>query len=83
MDIHHGHRRVFNRESFRGAFLQAGLAIDIFGGYWLKPVSNQQIEQSWSSAMPDAFMSLRERYPDIAAENCVLACAALPAATQR
>lgn len=83
MDIHHGHRRVFNPESFRAAFVQAGLAIDIFGGYWLKPVSNQQIEQSWTSAMLDAFMSLGERYPDIAAENYVLACAAPRAATPR
>jgi len=73
MDIHHGHRRVFSPESFRRCFLDAGLTIDIFGGYWLKPVSNRQIEQTWTPAMLDAFMQLGERYPDIAGEIYVVA----------
>lgn len=73
MDIHHGHRRVFNPESFRNAFLQAGLAIKVFGGYWLKPVSNRQIEATWSEQMLRAFMQLGERYPDIAGELYVVA----------
>lgn len=73
MDVHHGHRRVFNPESFRNAFYQAGLSIEIFGGYWLKPVSNKQIEDSWSPEMLDAFMQLGERYPDIAGEIYVIA----------
>ena len=38
MDLHHGHRRVFNPETFRLAFTQAGLQVDTFGGYWLKPL---------------------------------------------
>jgi hypothetical protein len=33
--VHHGHRRVFDPESFRQCFLAAGLAIEVFGGYWL------------------------------------------------
>ena len=37
MDFHHGHRRVFNPETFRNAFSHAGLKIEIFGGYWMKP----------------------------------------------
>lgn len=73
MDHHHGHRRVFNPESFRAAFTQAGLAIDIFDGYWLKPVSNSQIEKTWTPEMLDAFMKLGERYPDIAGEIYVIA----------
>lgn len=73
MDVHHGHRRVFNPESFRCAFTQAGLRVDIFGGYWLKPVSNAQIEQDWTPEMVEAFMKLGERYPDIAGEIYVLA----------
>lgn len=67
-DRHHGHRRVFNPESFRGAFLEAGLRIEVFGGYWLKPVSNRQIEETWTPEMLSAFMTLGERYPDIAGE---------------
>jgi hypothetical protein len=72
-DRHHGHRRVFNPESFRKVFLDAGLEIEIFGGYWLKPVSNGQIERDWSDEMLMAFMKLGERYPDIAAEIYVVA----------
>jgi 2-polyprenyl-3-methyl-5-hydroxy-6-metoxy-1,4-benzoquinol methylase len=72
-DMRHGHRRVFNPESFRQCFLMSGLTIEIFGGYWLKPVSNSQIEQTWDSAMLDAFMRLGERYPDIAGEIYVVA----------
>jgi 2-polyprenyl-3-methyl-5-hydroxy-6-metoxy-1,4-benzoquinol methylase len=68
LDIHHGHQRVFNPESFREIFTNAKLPITVFGGYWLKPVSNSQIEESWSKEMLDAFMSLGERYPDIAGE---------------
>lgn len=67
-DRHHGHRRVFNPESFRQLFIQSDFTIDLFGGYWLKPVSNAQIEAQWDSKMIDAFMRLGERYPDIAAE---------------
>lgn len=72
-DRYHGHRRVYNPESFRGDFLEAGLTIRHFGGYWLKPVSNGQIEQTWTPEMLAAFMALGERYPDIAGEIVVIA----------
>lgn len=73
MDRHHGHRRVFDPESFRDAFTSAGLRVEVFGGYWLKPLSNSQIETQWTPAMLDTFMQLGERYPDIAGEIYVLA----------
>lgn len=73
LDLCHGHRRVFDPESFRGCFLEAGLSIDVFGGYWLKPVSNRQIETSWTPEMLEAFMQIGERYPDIAAEIYLVA----------
>jgi 2-polyprenyl-3-methyl-5-hydroxy-6-metoxy-1,4-benzoquinol methylase len=69
----HGHRRVFDPESFRACFVAAGLDVEIFGGYWLKPVSNAQIEATWTADMIEAFMRLGERYPDIAAEIYVVA----------
>jgi len=78
-DLHHGHRRVFNPESFRSTFSQAGLKVDIFGGYWLKPVSNGQIESHWTLAMIEAFMQMGERYPDIAGEMYILASVAAAA----
>ena len=73
LDFHHGHRRVFNPETFRSAFAEAGLMIEIFGGYWIKPISNAQIEASWTDQMVEAFMVLGERYPDVAAEIYVIA----------
>ncbi len=69
----HGHRRVYNPESFRYDFVSAGLQIDIFGGYWLKPVSNEQIMNSFTEDMVYAFMKLGERYPDIAGEIYIVA----------
>lgn len=72
-DFHHGHRRVFNPETFRNAFRQAGFDIEFFGGYWMKPVSNAQIEKTWTPEMLEAFMVLGERYPDIAGELYVVA----------
>lgn len=63
-----GHRRVFTPESFRHAFREAGLELMHFGGYWLKPLSNRQIDATFTPEMIRAFMMLGERYPDIAAE---------------
>lgn len=73
LDIHHGHRRVFDPESFRNVFYQAGLKIDVFGGYWLKPLSNKQIDEDWTPEILNAFMQLGERYPDIAGEIYIVA----------
>ena len=72
-DHHHGHRRIFNPETFRQVFLEAGLRLLVFGGYWLKPVSNQQIEAHWTPEMLEAFMQLGERYPDVAGEIYIVA----------
>jgi len=72
-DLAQGKRRIFNREEFRRLFSSAGLEIDFFGGYWLKPVSNHQIEQHWTADMIDAFFALGERYPEIAAEMYLVA----------
>jgi len=72
-DRHHGHRRVYNPETFRREFLAAGYEIEHFGGYWLKPLSNKQIEDTWTKDMLNAFMALGERYPDIAGELFIVA----------
>ncbi|WP_411287937.1 class I SAM-dependent methyltransferase [Phenylobacterium sp.] len=72
-DHRHGHRRVYNPETYRRDFLRAGLTIEVFGGYWLKPLSNSQIERDWTDEMLAAFMKLGERYPDTAGEIYVVA----------
>ena len=68
-----GKRKIFNRDEFRRLFSSAGLEIEFFGGYWLKPVSNRQIDEQWTPEMIDAFFVLGERYPEIAAEMYVIA----------
>ncbi len=72
-DLHHGHMRIYTPETFKTEFLKAGFQIKIFGGYWLKPISDNQIQESWSIDMLNAFMKLGETYPDIAAEIYVIA----------
>ena len=36
LDRHHGHRRVYNPETFRRDVLAAGFTLEVFGGYGLK-----------------------------------------------
>jgi 2-polyprenyl-3-methyl-5-hydroxy-6-metoxy-1,4-benzoquinol methylase len=72
-DLHHGHRRVYDPESLRAEFARSGFRVEHFGGYWLKPLSNAQMESAWTTDMSDAFLRLGERYPDIAAEIYVIA----------
>ncbi len=68
-----GKRKIFNRQEFGQLFSNAGLRIDFFGGYWLKPLSNRQIEEQWTPEMINAYFTLGERYPEIAAEMCLVA----------
>jgi 2-polyprenyl-3-methyl-5-hydroxy-6-metoxy-1,4-benzoquinol methylase len=72
-DLHHGHRRIYDPETLRADVREADLRISIFGGYWLKPLSNGQLEADWTPEMLEAFMALGERYPDIAGELYVVA----------
>lgn len=68
-----GHKRVYNKELLRSHFEEAGLEIVKVGGYWLKPITNAQINQSWNAQMVDAFLKLGEEYPDIAGEIYIIA----------
>jgi len=73
LDLHHGHRRVYDPESFRNDFRAAGLHVELFGGYWIKPAANAHLEAHWTPEMIEAAMVVGERYPDIAAEIYVIA----------
>jgi 2-polyprenyl-3-methyl-5-hydroxy-6-metoxy-1,4-benzoquinol methylase len=72
-DERHGHRRVFTPEDFQDAFQKAGLKVVHFGGYWLKPLSNAQIEQTWTDEMIEAFCALGRKYPEISGEMYIVA----------
>jgi 2-polyprenyl-3-methyl-5-hydroxy-6-metoxy-1,4-benzoquinol methylase len=72
-DARMGHRRVYSPGGLERDVTSAGFAIERAGGYWLKPVSNAQIERDWTVGMLEAAMQVGERYPDIAAEIYVVA----------
>ena len=72
-DRHNGHRRVYDLARLRADFDAAGWTIEQAGGYWIKPLSNAQIDEQWTQDMLDAYMVLGEQYPDIAAEIYVVA----------
>jgi 2-polyprenyl-3-methyl-5-hydroxy-6-metoxy-1,4-benzoquinol methylase len=72
-DNRYGHRRIFGWYDLLEVFSQAGLNILAKGGYWLKPLSDSQIESSWTDSMIEAFLKLGERYPDISGEIYVVA----------
>jgi 2-polyprenyl-3-methyl-5-hydroxy-6-metoxy-1,4-benzoquinol methylase len=73
LDIHHGHRRVYNPETFRRDFIEATLNIQAFGGYFVKVASQGQLAEISTAEMIDAFCRVGERYPDIAAELYIVA----------
>lgn len=68
-----GHKRVYNWDMMRTHVENAGLSVVKMGGYWLKPLSNAQINRSWDTQMVDAFLELGELYPEISAEIYVVA----------
>ena len=72
-DRRHGHRRVFFREDFADCFAKAGFRLIQFGGYYLKPLSNAQIENDWTNELMNSFMRLGEKFPEIAADMYIVA----------
>ena len=67
-DLMHGHRRVLDMKLLNDMFESSGLIVTNSGGYWLKPLSNAQIEASWNDEMILAFAKMGMIYPEIAGE---------------
>lgn len=65
-DIAQGHRRVYASETFSADIIQAGLNIEVLSGIFLKPLSNGQIQESWTEEMIQGFYELGKDFP----ENC-------------
>jgi 2-polyprenyl-3-methyl-5-hydroxy-6-metoxy-1,4-benzoquinol methylase len=63
-----GHRRVYTRESLVGDLQAAGLLATAWGGVFFKPLSNQQIQDTWTQAMMDGFYELGKDFPEHANE---------------
>jgi 2-polyprenyl-3-methyl-5-hydroxy-6-metoxy-1,4-benzoquinol methylase len=71
-DIEIGHRRVYTIKTLMRDIKKAGLKIKKWGGIFLKPLSNKQIEESWSDDLINAYYELGKKYPEIAAELYVV-----------
>ena len=72
-DINVGHRRVFDMKTLCEIFDSSGFEIEKSGGYFLKPISNSQIEETWTEKMVDAFLELGNGMPEVSGEIWVLA----------
>lgn len=72
-DRKNGHRRVYDMEMLVSDFTEAGLSVVQNGGYWLKPMSNAQINEQWTEEMVNAFLRMGEEFADIAGEIYVVA----------
>jgi len=63
-----GHRRVYDSTILEEHVHSAGLQISQKKGVFVKPVSNQQIEETWTEEMKEGFFQLGEDFPDLSAE---------------
>jgi 2-polyprenyl-3-methyl-5-hydroxy-6-metoxy-1,4-benzoquinol methylase len=77
-DISVGHRRVYHASTLRTDIVAAGLTIEAQGGIFLKPLSNAQIEASWSDELIEAYFEMGKDFPDICGELFVV-CSVEPA----
>lgn len=71
-DILVGHRRVYTADSIKNDINYSGLKILESGGIFFKPLSNKQIQDSWSNQMIDGFYRLGEDFQDFSAELYVI-----------
>lgn len=67
-DIAQGHRRVYTPDAFKAELSAAGLRVVAFGGVFLKPLSNQQIQDHWPPELKEAFFQLGKDFPMNAAD---------------
>lgn len=63
-----GHRRVYTPTTFRDDIERSGLNVLEMGGVYFKPLSNGQIQETWTEEMIQGFFELGKDFPDIAAE---------------
>jgi 2-polyprenyl-3-methyl-5-hydroxy-6-metoxy-1,4-benzoquinol methylase len=70
-----GHRRVYTPTTLREEVESAGLRVIKLGGVFFKPVSNSQMEATWTDEMFEGFYELGHDFPEHAAELYAVACA--------
>lgn len=68
-----GHYRVYDWHSLKKDVESAGYKIQRQGGVFFKPLSNKQIEETWSPEMIEGFYQLGKDFQENAAEIFVVA----------
>tara|TARA_R110002012_G_scaffold321984_1_gene553081 strand:- start:23862 stop:24128 length:267 start_codon:yes stop_codon:yes gene_type:complete len=61
-----GHYRVYDMDTLKSHVTEAGFKVKETGGIFLKPVSNEQIEQHWTKEMIEGFYKAGQHFQ----ENC-------------
>lgn len=67
-----GHQRVYQWPAFRAEFEKQKLSIEHAGGYFLKPLSNAQLEKMLTREQLEALFDLGADQPEIAADIFVV-----------
>jgi 2-polyprenyl-3-methyl-5-hydroxy-6-metoxy-1,4-benzoquinol methylase len=67
-----GHYRVYDTNTLAKDAEDAGLEVIHIGGVFIKPLSNGQIEETWTDEMINAFFLLGKDMPEITAEIFVV-----------
>ncbi len=68
-----GHYRVYDWNSLRNDVEKAGYKVKHIGGVFFKPVSNKQIEETWTPEMIEGFYQLGKDFQENAAEIFIVA----------
>jgi 2-polyprenyl-3-methyl-5-hydroxy-6-metoxy-1,4-benzoquinol methylase len=63
-----GHYRVYDMDILIDHLSSAGYKIVKKGGYFLKPLSNGQINDNWNSEMIEGFYKIGKKFPEHCAE---------------
>jgi SAM-dependent methyltransferase len=71
-DHHFGHYRVYDQEILKDQISSAGFKIVDTGGYFLKPLTNNQIENNWTQEMIEGFYRAGKYFQDHCAEIFVV-----------
>lgn len=71
-DLSIGHQRVYTPETFKNDINKAGLAVETFGGMFVKVTSNSQTEEVFNTDQLEALFQVGVDNPEIAAEIFVI-----------
>lgn len=67
-----GHKRVYDFLKIKNDIENSGLKIVKRDGYWLKFLSNKQIEENWDKSLIQTYMELGSEFIDNAAEIVIV-----------